>query len=72
VIAGDAPSSQPSAGGKSRNSDNHFGDGQNILFYDGSSRVLWTTSTENPTIVGDDIYAPDPKNPGVSDSYIHQ
>ena len=72
VIAGDAPSSQPSADGKSRNSDNHFGDGQNVLFY-GATRVLWIERTENPKIPGDDIYsAADPKNPGASDSYIHE
>ena len=72
VIAGDAPPSDAQAGGKGKNSDNHFGDGQNVLMYGGNT-VPWITNTINPKIPGDDIYsAADPKNPGVSDSYIHQ
>jgi prepilin-type N-terminal cleavage/methylation domain-containing protein len=74
VIAGDAPPG--GAGGvgtaSTKNSDNHFGDGQNILFY-GGNRVLWATSTKNPEIDTDDIYqAADPANPAVSDSYVSQ
>jgi hypothetical protein len=42
------------------------------LFY-GTTDVKWLPTTANPQILGDDIYsAADPKNPGPSDSYIHQ
>ena len=76
VIAGDAPPSDLSLKDATtkttRNSDNHFGNGQLVLLYDGNT-VLWITNTMNPKIPGDDIYsAADPKNAGVSDSYIHQ
>ena len=72
VIAADAPPEHLHAGGKGHNSDNHSGEGQNVLLY-GSNTVIWISNTENPKIPGDDIYsAADPKNPGVSDSYIHQ
>ena len=75
VIASDAPQNaltpiDSTYNRYNRNSDNHYGDGQNILFY-GGNRVLWATGTKNPEIETDDIYAPDPKNPGVSDSCIH-
>jgi hypothetical protein len=76
VIAGDAPpslsSGRPGEANTRRNSDNHAGEGQNILFY-GSDEVMWIPNAENPMIASDDIYtAADPKNPGASDSYIHQ
>ena len=50
----------------------HSRPGQFVLMW-GGDMVLWTTSAINPLIPGDDIYsAADPKNPGASDSYIHQ
>ena len=74
VIAADAPPAGGAGVGTAppRNSDNHFGDGQNVLFF-GGNRVIWATSTKNPYIDTDDIYqADDPANPGASDSYVHQ
>jgi len=61
----------PPEGFSEKNSDNHRGIGQNVLFFAGN--VKWTNRTENPEIRGDDIYtAADPKNPGANDSYIYQ
>jgi len=72
VIAADAPPAASGEAGLSRNSDNHQGTGQNVLFYGGDT-VIWTTTTRNPMNDTDDIYTPsDPQNPGVSDSYVHQ
>ena len=78
VIAGDAPpasmgrSLDGEAVGASLNSDNHFGNGQNVLLYGGDT-VIWITNTNNPMMHVDDIYtAADPVHPGASDSYIHQ
>jgi prepilin-type N-terminal cleavage/methylation domain-containing protein len=79
VIAGDSPpaaaASTGSGGttGQSANSDNHFGEGQNVLYY-GVDTVRWLPNTTNPEIEGDDIYpaTTDPSTPGMSDSYISQ
>ena len=73
VIAGDAPAIEnPRGAPTGRNSDNHFGEGQNVLMY-GGNRVVWITNTKNPEIADDDIYATaNPQNPGDKDSYIHQ
>jgi hypothetical protein len=76
VIAGDAPPMSPSRGGtgnRAKNSDNHGGDGQNVLYY-GVDTVRWLPNTMNPEIDGDDIYevTTDRLNPGASDSYISQ
>jgi prepilin-type N-terminal cleavage/methylation domain-containing protein len=74
VIAGDAP---PAAGGSgcaggNPNSENHFGEGQNVLMYGGAT-VVWIPNTKNPMRDSDDIYTADDRvNPGTSDSYIHQ
>jgi hypothetical protein len=87
VIAADAPpaaaSGDTSGGGGEgggatteggKNSDNHQGEGQNILFYGGDT-VVWIPNTKNPQRDTDDIYSStsgDPSTPGISDSYIRQ
>jgi len=73
VIAGDAPPAAISGSfGASKNSDNHFGDGQCVLFC-GGNLVLWITMTKNPMNDVDDVYtAAVPINPGASDSCIRQ
>jgi len=78
VIAADAPPTSGATGGTtggtatSKNSDNHFNEGQNVLMYGGDT-VFWTTNTKNPMRDTDDIYtATDPNNPGISDSYVSQ
>ena len=71
VIAGDAPPAT-TGGGAAGNSDNHFGEGQNVLMYGGDT-VLWCPNTKNPMRDTDEIYtAADQASPGVSDSYISQ
>jgi type II secretory pathway pseudopilin PulG len=76
VIAGDAPPASPSGAGTgrlSRNSDNHGGKGQNVLYY-GVDTVKWISNTMNPDVPGDDIYEASkaPSIPAVSDSCISQ
>ena len=76
VIAADCPPTTGTGGGTStgvsKNSDNHFGEGQNVLMYGGDT-VIWCTNTKNPMRDTDDIYtAADPTNPGISDSYVSQ
>ena len=77
VVAGDAAASSGTGGGgggtvTSRNSENHWGEGQNVLMYGGNT-VLWTPTPKNPMRDTDDIYtAADPANPGISDSCISQ
>ncbi len=76
VIAGDAPAAGAPFGaavtGLSKNSDNHGGEGQNVLLYGGAT-VIWTVSAKNPMCDSDDIYvASDQSNPAMSDSCIHQ
>ena len=74
VIAADAPPATGSTttGGKAGNSDNHQGQGQNVLLYGGDT-VMWANSTTNPMLGTDNIYdAADKANPGISDSYISQ
>ena len=77
VIAADAPPAAGTGGGgggtgASKNSDNHFGEGQNVLIYGGDT-VIWITNTKNPMRDTDDIYtAADPASPGISDSYVSQ
>ncbi len=58
------------AAGRLLRSGNHRGTGQNVLFYSGT--VKWFT---DPTcgMDYDNIYeAVDPRNPGATDSYVHQ
>ncbi len=72
VIAADAPPTAGGAAGGRRNSDNHNGEGQNILFY-GVDTVQWIPNSTNPLRDQDDVYtAADPLNPGISDSYVSQ
>lgn len=53
-----------------KNSANHRGRGQNVLYFDG--RVKWSP-TPFCGVDDDNIYeTDDPQNPGETDSYIHQ